>query len=133
MNYNKSHKDYPKIEIDQNKIREALLVVIENAVRYNKVNGKIDISSNIDGDFYYVIIENTGVGITHDEQNKLFSKLFYRSERAKLTHPIGMGLGLSVARSIVRAHHGDISISSEGKDMGAKVIVSIPLKNHFIP
>jgi signal transduction histidine kinase len=127
VNYEKDDKYWPVIKIDLSKMREAFHIVIENAVKYNKINGVIDIITKKEYDTFEIIVSNTGIGITYEERNKLFSKLFFRGERAKASNPIGMGVGLSVARAIIRAHHGDITIASDGENRGATVSISLPL------
>jgi signal transduction histidine kinase len=118
---------WPTINIDQNKIREVLLIIIENAVKYNIPNGTIIIKNRVENQIFEMTITNTGVGITVEDHRNLFNRLFYRGKRAQITHPVGMGIGLSVARAIARAHHGDITISSAGENMGAEVVLSLPL------
>ena len=118
---------WPSVMIDLKQTREVLLIILENAVRYNIAGGSIDVDVAVSDGMCVTTIENTGIGMAEDEAANLFGKLFYRGERAKAAHPIGMGIGLSVARSIVRAYHGDITIESKGVDKGAKVTVRIPV------
>jgi signal transduction histidine kinase len=127
VNYQRDDIYWPIIKVDSNKIREAILIVIENAVRYNRVGGHIDINTKINHDTFEMDFVNTGVGITYEEKSKLFSKPFFRGGRAKANHPIGMGIGLTIARAIIKGHHGDINVSSDGEDMGAKVSINIPI------
>jgi signal transduction histidine kinase len=118
---------WPELPVDAPKIREVILIVIENAVRYNTQKGSIKITPTIANGMFEMIVENTGIGILSEDRERLFTSLFYRSESARTAHPIGMGVGLSVSRAIMRAHHGELTIASEGKDKGAKAIISIPL------
>ncbi len=126
VTYLKDIADWPEIKVDANKIREVLLVIIENAIRYNTSEGSIKIETEFDDDQFKITIKNTGVGITTEEKNNLFEKTFYRSKRVQNKNPTGMGIGLSVSRSIVEAHHGSLTINSEGENMGARVIITIP-------
>ena len=119
--------DWPDLEIDASKMREVLLIIIENAVRYNLSGGKISIGTKQDNESFEVVVQNTGVGITRDDRDKLFTRHYFRSSRAQAAHPIGMGIGLSVARAIVRAHQGDLTIESDGENMGAKVVVTLSM------
>ncbi len=127
ISYPRDLMQWPELKIDSHKIREVLLIILENAVRYNTDNGMISIENHINNNVFEMTIKNTGVGITQEEGPNLFNKLFYRSKRALAKNPIGMGIGLSVARAIVRAHHGDISITSEGENMGAQVVFTLPI------
>ena len=119
--------DWPNLKIDSNKIRDVLLVIIENAIRYNIKNGKIEIKTQTDKNIFKIIIENTGLGISLKEKENLLNRTFYRGKYAQTVNPTGMGIGLSVSRSIIEAHHGTITINSDGENMGARVILTLPV------
>jgi signal transduction histidine kinase len=116
------------VEIDSYKIREVFQIVIENAVRYNRQNGKINIFLERNINDIKIIISNTGLGLTSDEEKALLSKTFYRGSMAKINNPKGMGIGLQIARAIINGHNGNIIISSDGRNRGAKVEIIIPVK-----
>jgi len=116
---------WPELRIDQNKIREVMFVVIENAIRYNTQNGTISISTRSDEDYFIMEIKNTGIGISSGDISNLFDRTFYRSSRAKEINPTGMGIGLYVSRSVIEAHHGSLDIYS-GEDELVTVRISIP-------
>ncbi len=116
---------WPKINIDQNKIKEVLFVVIENAIRYNKKDGTIEIKTDGKQDYFTIEISNTGIGISNTEINKLFDRTFYRSDRAREINPTGMGIGLYVSRSIIEAHHGNLDIYPDSNNI-VTVSISIP-------
>lgn len=127
-----------EINIDSHKVREVLLVIMENAVRYNVKGGKIQIetktnttmdsiSNESSNKILEIKIYNTGLGITKEEGVNLFNKSFYRSKRAKNVNPVGMGIGLSVSKSIIEAHHGNINIHSDGEGKGATVTILLPI------
>jgi signal transduction histidine kinase len=118
--------DWPELNIDTGKIREVLLIVIENAVKYNHKGGRITIQAGMTDAKFEMTVENTGAGLVAEDREKLFNHLFYRSEQAKKANPVGMGIGLSVARAIVRAHHGELTIESDGEGRGARVRIGIP-------
>ena len=66
-----------------------------------------------------------GHGISQDDIKKVNTKLFYRGKSAKRNNPHGMGVGLSVAKMIAKAHHGSISIQSEGQGLGTTITIEI--------
>lgn len=126
VTYPTDKDSWPNIKMDSNKIKEVFLVIIENAIRYNKKDGTIKISTQNSENNFKIIIENTGVGITDKEKENISNRSFYRSERARSLNPTGMGVGLSVSKSIVDAHHGTLNIDSAGENMGAKVTLTLP-------
>ncbi|MDB5238672.1 MAG: hypothetical protein JWO00_7 [Candidatus Parcubacteria bacterium] len=119
---------WPLVAVDYDKMRESLFIMVDNAVKYNRPGGSVDISTRMDGAMFELRIQNTGIGIVADDAAKIGTNLFYRSEDARKNDPIGMGIGLSVAKAIIKAHNGTFSIESGGKDQGALVAVRLPLK-----
>lgn len=117
---------WPTLFIDYDKIRECLFVVIENAIRYNHLEGLISITTAIENNLFKIIIDNTGLGISKEESNKIGSALFYRGEYARKAYPIGMGVGLSTVKAIIHAHHGTFTIESDGENLGARVTIGLP-------
>lgn len=117
---------WPKIVGDKNKVYECLVIIIENAIKYNKQNGQISISAISSEDKIQIFVNDSGIGISKDDQNKINNTHFFRGEEAKVQNPIGMGIGLSVARAIARAHHGDLNIYSAGMNHGTNVTINLP-------
>ncbi|MCX6715767.1 MAG: ATP-binding protein [Candidatus Taylorbacteria bacterium] len=141
VKYPQNDEDWPAIPVDASKMRESLFIIMENAVRYNRDGGSITIttathdhdnsappgSNASHGGNFEITIENTGLGISPEESQKIGSALFYRGEFARKAYPIGMGVGLSVVKAIIRAHHGTFTIESRGKNEGARVRVKLPI------
>lgn len=114
------------LNIDSSKIYEAILIVIENAIKYNNIGGTINISSQKEFDRIVLHIQDTGNGISRDDMEKISHNLFHRGSIARQLNPIGMGVGLYIARSIIKAHHGELTIESDGESRGTKVTISLP-------
>lgn len=129
LSYPTDDSYWPEVKVDQNKIRDVFIVIIENAIKYNKKGGTIDITTTKE-DGLEIKITNTGIGITKDEHDSILSKSFYRSQRVKETNPTGMGIGLFLSKLIVEAHHGSLNINSKGLNRGAEV--TILLQNDFL-
>jgi two-component system sensor histidine kinase VicK len=143
VTYPTDDSSWPELTIDFEKMRDILLIIVENAVTYNRQNGTIAISTKIEiasdsvsesgsnsgseigSKRFLLTIENTGLGITSEEIGQIGSALFYRGQAARKMNTVGMGVGLSVARAIIKAHHGTFEIESDGKDKGARVRVGI--------
>jgi signal transduction histidine kinase len=126
ITYPENDESWPTINVDSSKIRDALLIIIENAVKYNNMGGMISIRTIFSDKMLNITVADTGIGISKHDQGKIFSNLFTRSNEAKKMNPIGMGIGLSVAKAIIKAHHGDLAIRSNDQERGTTVIVSIP-------
>jgi signal transduction histidine kinase len=109
---------------DSERLTEALLNIIENAVRYNRDGGLVEITSWERGDRVGVEIRDTGVGIGSDELERIFER-FYRTSTSRSVE--GTGLGLSIARCIIEAHRGEIRVESE-PGIGSCFSVSLPQK-----
>ena len=121
----------PPIYADPDRLSMALSNLIENGLRYTPADGKIEIKISLEGERVKTTVSDTGAGIPEVEQPRVFSKFFRASNAIKLETE-GTGLGLFIARNIVRRHGGDISFVSEtGK--GTTFILTLPLKRDRIP
>lgn len=133
ITYPKDENSWPIVNVDSSKIRDALLIIIENAIKYNNTKGKVIIETISSDKTLHITITDTGIGINKTDQEKIFSNLFTRGGEAKKLNPVGMGIGLSVAKAIIKAHHGDLAIKSNKENIGTAVIISIPIDytNHL--
>ena len=94
---------------DGDRLTEALLNLIENAVRYNKENGVVDVSYIQKNGAAHVMVSDTGIGIAEEDRNRIFDR-FYRSDAVRNSD--GTGLGLNIVKLIVEGHHGTIMVDS---------------------
>ena len=109
---------------DSNQLQEVFTNLLENAVCYTPKGGSIILSAFAISDQIKVCVEDTGVGIAPQDQDSIFDR-FWRSETAQDKRPDGTGLGLSIAQTIIKAHNGQITLTSEvGK--GSNFCVSLP-------
>jgi signal transduction histidine kinase len=125
IDYPSDESAWPILTLDAEKIREVFLVILENAVRYNIPHGMVTIRTMHTERTFEVSVHNTGIPLTSEDSHKIFTENFYRSADARKAHPMGMGIGLSVARAIVIAHKGSIYI--EPGEGGTRVRVTLPL------
>jgi signal transduction histidine kinase len=95
--------------VDPVLLERILRNLIDNALKYTPAGGRVRAALQHQGPRVRLTVEDTGVGIAHDELQRIFQR-FYRGDRSRSQR--GFGLGLSLARSFVRAHGGEISVSS---------------------
>ncbi len=113
-------------EVDEVKLSLALSNLIENAVKYNNENGNVHVSLNADHKFFYIKVQDNGVGIPEDCQSQIFER-FYRVDKARSRETGGTGLGLAITRNAILLHKGAIKLYSEPGE-GTTFTVRIPLK-----
>jgi signal transduction histidine kinase len=108
--------------IDATRMRQAFANLLDNALKYTPEGGKVEISGSVDLGEVTVKIRDNGMGIPPDEQPRIWERL-YRGDKSRSQR--GLGLGLSLVKAIVEAHHGTVSVQSHpGK--GAEFTVKIP-------
>ena len=112
-------------EIDETKLSLAISNLVENAVKYNHDNGWVHVSLNADHKFFYVKVEDSGIGIPKEDQAHVFER-FFRVDKSHSREIGGTGLGLAIARNAVIAHRGSIKVFSEEGE-GTTFTVRIPL------
>jgi signal transduction histidine kinase len=110
---------------DADRLRQLLLILIDNATRYTPTGGEIAIGLDAEERYAVVTVGDTGVGIPAEELD-LVPGRFYRGSNVMDLAPSGAGIGLHVAQSIAEAHAGDIAVTSE-PGRGTTVRVSLPL------
>jgi two-component system phosphate regulon sensor histidine kinase PhoR len=109
---------------DAEQLREALNNVVGNAILYNKPGGSVTISTRrMDGRAQIEVVD-TGIGIPADAVPRVFER-FFRVDKARSRELGGTGLGLAIARTIVVAHGGDISCTSE-PGVGSAFVITLP-------
>ena len=113
-------------EVDEVKISLAFSNLIENAVKYNEDGGSVHVSLNADHKFFYVKVQDDGVGIPEECQSQVFER-FYRVDKARSRETGGTGLGLAITRNAILMHKGAIKLYSEPGE-GTTFTVRIPLK-----
>ncbi|HEV8538297.1 MAG TPA: HAMP domain-containing sensor histidine kinase, partial [Bacteroidota bacterium] len=96
---------------DEQRLRQMLLNLIDNAVKYNSMNGYIEMSLSRENRVGTIRIADTGIGIPTAEIPRIFDR-FYRVDKARSRALGGSGLGLSIVHWIVQAHGGSIRVES---------------------
>ena len=104
-------QNIPNILADETRIKQVVLNLIDNAIKYNNPNGEILITANETNDSVKVDITDTGIGIPQKDLPRLFER-FYRVDKARSRELGGTGLGLSIVKHIIQAHNGEVSVQS---------------------
>ncbi|MEK7658621.1 MAG: ATP-binding protein [Patescibacteria group bacterium] len=118
--------DLPQIMVDEEKIRMVVQNFLDNSIRYSREGGKIIISLENDSKNIKFKIQDFGMGIPKNQQDKIFTK-FFRGDNATKVNTVGSGLGLFLAENIIEAHGGKIWFESE-EHIGTSFYFSLPIK-----
>ena len=109
----------------RDRLKQIVLVLVDNALRYSAPQGRVDIALARDGSDALISVIDEGIGLTPDVQEHAFQR-FYRGDAARRLNPTGSGLGLPIARWIVEHHGGSISLVPRSPK-GTSAIVRLPL------
>jgi signal transduction histidine kinase len=122
--------DLPLLEADRDKIKQVMLNLVSNAVKYNRPNGSVIISGNFtDADISFTV-QDTGLGIPENAIPHLFQKFYrVREHEGKAS---GTGLGLSICKQIVQGHNGRIEVKSK-MGVGTSFTIHMPRGSRTIP
>ena len=121
------------VTMDPEKIGLVMANLLENAIKYNVANGQVVVSieRRNDGPFMQVNVSDTGMGISEEARQKLFTK-FFRAENAITKETAGSGLGLYIVKNIIKRHGGQIWVDSE-VGRGTTFHFTIPTDSRLIP
>jgi two-component system, OmpR family, phosphate regulon sensor histidine kinase PhoR len=112
---------------DRNAIVEAFINLIDNAMKYSQDKKNITIKTGRDGNFNFVEVKDEGMGIAKKHQSEIFDQ-FYRAPTGDIHNTKGSGLGLTLVKKTMEAHHGKIKVeSAPGK--GSTFRLYFPIKN----
>lgn len=120
----------PNVRMDAQRIREVLMHLLENAGKYSGAGVPIKVTAELQGDNIVTSVADRGPGIDSFEQSLIFEK-FYRGQHQRYTAP-GTGMGLAIAKVIVEAHGGSISVVSQLGN-GSVFSFSLPVEKASVP
>ncbi|WAC71625.1 HAMP domain-containing sensor histidine kinase [Roseateles sp. SL47] len=113
------------IDADPTRLRQALMIVLDNAIRYSRPQGRVRVACAVLQEEVELSVTDEGIGISEEELTQVFDR-FVRGPRARRHRADGTGIGLSIARTIMQAHGGHIDLHSE-VDRGTTVRMRLPL------
>jgi signal transduction histidine kinase len=116
---------------DEGLVRQLLLILIDNAVKYTPAGGQVDVQLAATREAYRITVRDTGCGIPKDDQARIFDR-FYRVDKSRSRkNPgagSGAGLGLSIAQWIAGIHRGTVSLEASGAT-GSVFTVVLPVES----
>jgi CheY-like chemotaxis protein len=113
------------VEVDDHRMAQAVANLLTNASKYTEPGGRIVIAATDDGDSIFVSVKDTGAGISPDMLPRIFD-MFVQGKQSLDRTEGGLGLGLTIVRSIVELHGGAVWASSEGPGKGAELTMRLP-------
>ena len=122
--------DMPLLEADRDKIKQVLINLVSNAIKYNRPNGSVILLGDFTEDEISITIQDTGLGIPEDAIPHLFQK-FYRVQEHE-GKASGTGLGLSICKKIVQGHAGRIEVKSK-MGVGTSFNIFLPRSPRTMP
>lgn len=111
---------------DRQRLEQVVVNLVTNAIKYTPRGGRVHITAGVQDHDAFVSVRDSGVGIAPDMLEKVF-EVFTQVERSIARTKGGMGLGLSVVRSLVQLHHGVVEAQSDGVGQGSVFTVRLPL------
>jgi two-component system sensor histidine kinase CiaH len=113
------------VEADPNRLQQVVLILVDNALKYTPAGGKVEVKVARHGNEASLAVIDTGEGIPAEHLSHLFDR-FYRVDPARSRDQGGAGLGLAIARSLVNAHGGQLTLTSQ-PGSGTTALVRLPL------
>lgn len=122
-------EENPPILTDYDKMKQLLIIFLDNAIKFSNENSTIYISANLNNENLEISIKDNGIGI---EENQLIflGERFYKADKSRMYSSKGMGLGLSIAKNLCKLLNGDFFIESE-IDKGTTIRLNFPVKNKY--
>jgi signal transduction histidine kinase len=113
-----------RVWVDPRYLRRALLKVVENSLRYTPAGGRVTLSAENRGDRVEIVLADDGPGMSEEEEMRAFDR-FFRGSSAHTHVPDGVGLGLTLARDLVRLMGGEVKLET-GPGLGTRVSFLLP-------
>ncbi|PRP88229.1 response regulator receiver ATP-binding protein [Planoprotostelium fungivorum] len=117
--------DRVDIEADSVRLQQIYWNLLRNAIKFSPEHGKIQVTMTTEGDQMIVTVTDHGIGIDQETTDKIF-RPFEQGEGINQKFG-GLGLGLSLCKSLALMHHGDLTVSSKGRGFGSTFSLSLPL------
>jgi signal transduction histidine kinase len=110
------------ITADRNRLLQILANLLDNAIKYTPPGGQVTITAAQNHQHVNIMVVDTGMGIPPEDLPKIWDRL-YRGDQSRSQR--GLGLGLSLVKAIVQAHHGEVAVSSH-PSRGTRFLLTLP-------
>lgn len=122
--YNETGKEELMVELDGDRIRQAVINLLSNAIRYTDTGGSICVRLKADRRDVFITVQDSGIGISSEDIDRVFSR-FWRAEESRNRAQGGLGVGLAVTKEVIDRHRGYIRVESE-LGVGTSFTIVIP-------
>lgn len=120
----------PVLQADRDQVSLAVHNILGNAIKYTAEGGEVSVEVRVEDERIEIEVRDTGIGIGAEDLGRVFEK-FYRAQDKRIKGVVGSGLGLSIAREVVRLHGGDITVESE-LDKGSTFTLVLPVSEEVV-
>jgi CheY-like chemotaxis protein len=120
------------LDVDPVRIAQALTNLLNNAAKYTEPGGNIEVNARREGPDMVVRVKDDGQGIAQDRLSSMF-ELFVQGDQGGDRSQGGLGIGLTLVRSLVQLHGGTIDAYSEGPDRGSEFVIRLPASSRDAP
>ncbi|SFD34018.1 sensor histidine kinase [Clostridium uliginosum] len=110
--------------VDKDKLSQALINIISNGIKYTQIGGKININCIEMENEFVIVVKDSGIGISEENLSYIFER-FYRADESRARATGGSGIGLTIAKAIIEAQDGEISVKSK-VDGGTEFTIKLP-------
>jgi signal transduction histidine kinase len=117
------------VNADARRLAQAIGNVLHNAVKFSPQQGRIDVRVKRSGDTATISVKDQGIGIAHEDMARVFEPFAHGKSRSHHSE-VELGIGLHIARQLMRAHGGGIEAYSDGPGKGAEFLIRIPVAAH---
>lgn len=115
-----------EVEGDETRLTQIFVNLLTNAVKYTPQGGRIQLSVRTDASEVTVTVADNGIGIPAEMKERILNIFVQGDQSAEKSH-YGLGIGLTLVKSLVAMHHGRIEVESHGPNQGSKFLVHLPL------
>ena len=115
-----------RVLVDPDRLAEALGALLDNALRHTSIGGVVTIAATRDDDRCRIVVTDNGEGFEPATADQLFER-FYRGDTSRTVDGAGSGIGLTIAKAIIQAHHGQLRGHSDGPGTGARFEITLPV------